>query len=52
MGVISAVGSLLPLTVVINALAAAIVLVQALAQAAAVVVLRRRQPNLNRPYKM
>ncbi|MFC0542905.1 APC family permease [Kutzneria chonburiensis] len=52
MGVITAVGSLLPLTVVINALTTAIVLVQALAQAAALIVLRRRQPTLPRPYKM
>ncbi|QUQ71183.1 APC family permease [Kutzneria sp. CA-103260] len=52
MGVITAVGSLFTLTTVINMLTTVIVLVQALAQAAALVVLRRRQPNLNRPYKM
>jgi amino acid transporter len=52
MGVITAVASLFPLTVVINALTAVIVLVQSVAQIAALVVLRRRQPNLVRPYKM
>ncbi|MFC0433244.1 APC family permease [Kutzneria buriramensis] len=52
MGVITAIASLFPLTVVINALTAVIVLVQSVAQIAALVVLRRRQPNLERPYKM
>jgi amino acid transporter len=52
MGVITAIASLFPLSVVINALTAVIVLVQSVAQIAALVVLRRRQPNLVRPYKM
>ena len=52
MGVITAIASLFPLAVVINALTAVIVLVQSVAQIAALVVLRRRQPNLVRPYKM
>ncbi|MFC0544014.1 APC family permease [Kutzneria chonburiensis] len=52
MGVITAVASLFPLGVVINALTAVIVLVQSVAQIAALVVLRRRQPGLVRPYKM
>jgi amino acid transporter len=52
MGVITAIASLFPLGVVINALTAVIVLVQSVAQIAALVVLRRRQPNLARPYKM
>lgn len=52
MGVITAVASLFPLSVVINALTAVIVLVQSVAQIAALVVLRRRQPDLVRPYKM
>jgi amino acid transporter len=52
MGVITAIASLFPLGVVINALTAVIVLVQSVAQIAALVVLRRRQPNLVRPYKM
>ncbi len=52
MGVITAIASLFPLGVVINALTAVIVLVQSVAQIAALVVLRRRQPGLVRPYKM
>ncbi|GAA3435935.1 APC family permease [Kutzneria kofuensis] len=52
MGVITAIASLLPLTDVINMLTAVIVLVQSVAQIAALVVLRRRQPGLVRPYKM
>jgi amino acid transporter len=52
MGVITAIASLFPLGVVINALTAVIVLVQSVAQIAALVVLRRRQPNLVRPYRM
>jgi len=52
MGVITAIASLFPLSVVINALTAVIVLVQSVAQIAALVVLRRRQPGLVRPYKM
>ncbi|TDP97844.1 APC family permease [Labedaea rhizosphaerae] len=52
MGVITAVGSLFTLTDVINAALAVLVLIQGIAQVAALVVLRRRQPHLRRPYKM
>ncbi|GAB2516911.1 APC family permease [Nocardia heshunensis] len=41
-----------PLAVLISLLTTVMVIVQAFAQIAAVVVLRRRQPNLSRPYKM
>lgn len=51
MGVITAVGSLFTLTDVINMALAVLVIVQSLAQVAAIVVLRRRQPNLKRPYR-
>ncbi|HKS49679.1 MAG TPA: APC family permease [Amycolatopsis sp.] len=51
MGVITAAGSLFSLTDVINMALAVLVVVQSLAQAAAIVVLRRRQPELKRPYK-
>ncbi|HEX6470286.1 MAG TPA: APC family permease [Streptosporangiaceae bacterium] len=52
MGVVTAIGTLFTLTDVISALTAAFVLVQSIAQIAALTVLRRRQPNLPRPYKM
>ncbi|MCW7940525.1 amino acid permease [Streptomyces hygroscopicus] len=63
MGVITAAGFLLarhvgtsaahpPLTILITLLTTVMVIIQALAQIAAVTVLRRRQPNLRRPYKM
>jgi amino acid transporter len=52
MGVVTAIGSLFTLTDVISMLTAAFVLVQAVAQVVAVTVLRSRQPNLPRPYKM
>jgi amino acid transporter len=52
MGVITAIGSLFTLTDVISMLTTAFVLVQSVAQVVAVTVLRRRQPNLPRPYKM
>ncbi len=52
MGVITAIGSLFTLTDVISMLTAAFVLVQSIAQVVAVTVLRRRQPQLPRPYKM
>jgi amino acid transporter len=52
MGVITAIGSLFTLTDVINMALAVLVLVQGIAQVAALVVLRRRQPTLRRPYKM
>jgi fructoselysine transporter len=41
-----------PLTVLITFLTTVMVIVQSFAQIAAVTVLRRRQPNLRRPYKM
>ncbi|GAA1900889.1 APC family permease [Lapillicoccus jejuensis] len=52
MGVVTAAGSLLDLTTVINMLTAVAVIVQSIAQVAALVVLRRRQPTLRRPYRM
>lgn len=51
MGIVTAIGTFFDLTEVINMLVAATVLVQALAQIAALVVLRRRQPRLERPYR-
>jgi amino acid transporter len=41
-----------PLVILIQLLTTVMVIVQSLAQVAAVTVLRRRQPTLNRPYKM
>jgi fructoselysine transporter len=41
-----------PLSVLISLLTTVMVIVQAIAQVAAVSVLRKRQPNLSRPYKM
>jgi len=52
MGAIMAVASLLPLALLISTLTAVFVIVQALAQIVALVVLRQRQPNLPRPYRM
>jgi amino acid transporter len=51
LGVITAAGSLLDLTTVINMLTTVAVLVQAIAQIVALTVLRRRQPELRRPYR-
>jgi amino acid transporter len=51
MGVITAAGSLLDLTTVINMLTAVAVIVQSIAQIVALTVLRRRQPGLHRPYR-
>jgi amino acid transporter len=51
MGVVTAVGSFFDLTTVINMLVAVSVLLQSVAQIAALTVLRKRQPNLHRPYK-
>ncbi|OXM49451.1 APC family permease [Amycolatopsis alba] len=51
MGAIAAIGSLFTLTAVINAAVTVLVLVQSLAQVAAIVVLRRRRPELRRPYR-
>jgi amino acid transporter len=56
MGVITAagfvIGQLTSLSVLIQLLTVVMVLVQALAQIAALFVLRRRQPELRRPYRM
>ena len=51
MGVITAAASLLDLTTVINMLTTVAVLVQSIAQILALTVLRRRQPELRRPYR-
>ncbi|MET9266378.1 APC family permease [Amycolatopsis sp. NPDC004079] len=51
MGAITAIGSLFTLTDVINAAVTVLVIIQSLAQVAAIVVLRRRQPHLKRPYR-
>jgi amino acid transporter len=51
MGFITAVGSFFSLSTVINVLLAVFVIVQAIAQVVALTVLRRRQPNLPRPYR-
>jgi amino acid transporter len=51
MGVLTAAGSLLDLTTVINMLTTVAVLVQAVAQIVALTVLRTRQPELRRPYR-
>jgi amino acid transporter len=51
MGVVTAAGSFLDLTTVINMLTAVAVLIQSVAQIAALTVLRRRQPGLPRPYR-
>jgi amino acid transporter len=51
MGVLTAAGSLLTLTTVINMLTTVAVLVQSVAQIVALTVLRRRQPELRRPYR-
>ena len=56
MGVVTAAGFLLgrltSLTTLIDLLTTVMVIVQSLAQVLAVTVLRRRQPNLSRPYRM
>ncbi|HEX4221339.1 MAG TPA: APC family permease [Pseudonocardiaceae bacterium] len=51
MGVLTAIASLFSLGTVINMFVAVIVIVQAIAQIFALFVLRRRQPDLKRPYK-
>jgi amino acid transporter len=51
MGGITAVGSFFSLATVIQVLLAVFVIVQALAQVVALTVLRRRQPDLPRPYR-
>jgi amino acid transporter len=52
MGVITAIGSFFDLTTVIAILTAVMVLIQCIAQVAALFLLRSRQPQLNRPYRM
>ena len=52
MCVITAIASIFSLATIIAMLTAVIVIVQALGQVAAQVILRRRQPNLRRPYRM
>lgn len=52
MCVITAIGSFFNLSLVISTLTAVIVIVQSLGQIAALTVLRRRQPDLRRPYRM
>ena len=52
MCIITALASILPLGTIIAMLTAAIVIVQALGQVAALTILRRRQPDLRRPYRM
>jgi len=51
MGVITAIGTFFDLAEVINMLLAATIIVQFIAQIAALVVLRKRQPELRRPYR-
>jgi len=51
MGLVTAIGTFFDLTDVINMLLTATIIVQSIAQIAALVVLRKRQPHLARPYK-
>jgi amino acid transporter len=51
MGVVTAIGTFFDLAEVINMLLAATIIVQSIAQIAALIVLRKRQPTLPRPYK-
>ncbi len=51
MGVVMAAGTFFDLTQVINMLLAATIIVQSAAQIVALVVLRKRQPALHRPYR-
>lgn len=51
MGAITMIGSFFTLSAVINMLTAVIIIVQAVAQVVALTVLRRRQPDLIRPYR-
>src|SRR5256714_4966421 len=50
--VITAIGSFFDLSTVISMLIAVLVLIQGIVQVVALTVLRRRQPNLKRPYRM
>jgi len=51
MGLIVAIGSFFPVPAVINILTGVTVLIQSIGQVIALTVLRRRQPNLHRPYR-
>jgi amino acid transporter len=51
MGLITAIGSFFTLSTVIQVLLAVFVIVQAISQVVALTVLRRRQPDLRRPYR-
>jgi amino acid transporter len=51
MGVVTAIGTFFDLSQVINMLLAAMIIVQSISQIAALIVLRKRQPDLQRPYK-
>ncbi len=51
MGAVTAIGTFFDLTEVISMLLAATIIVQSIAQIAALVVLRKRQPYLHRPYR-
>ena len=51
MGAVTAAGTFFDLTEVISMLLAATIIVQSIAQIAALVVLRKRQPELRRPYR-
>ena len=51
MGAVTAIGTFFDLTEVISMLLAATIIVQSIAQIAALVVLRQRQPQLHRPYR-
>jgi amino acid transporter len=51
MGAITAIGSFFTLTTLLNMLIAVTILLQNIAQVLALTVLRRRQPNLSRPYR-
>lgn len=51
MGAVTAIGTFFDLTEVINMLLAATIIVQSIAQIAALAVLRKRQPMLYRPYR-
>lgn len=51
MGTVTAIGTFFDLTDVINMLLTATILVQSIAQIVALIVLRRREPGLHRPYR-
>jgi amino acid transporter len=51
MGVVTAIASFFTLTVIINALIALTIWVQFIGQIAALTILRKKQPQLRRPYK-